>query len=203
MFMKCIPTGMFGSNCYIIADKSEGIIIDPGVSSEDISEVATNAGLRISYIILTHTHIDHICNMDAVRDQTGGKVLVHEADAAALSDHWFNGSALFGKPVTFRKPDAFVKDGDILTIGDMKIEIIHTPGHTPGGICIKAENSIFSGDTLFRRSIGRTDLGNGDYNQIISSIKNKLLTLDTSTKVYPGHGEATTIGYEREHNPFL
>lgn len=194
---------MFGSNCYLVGDGGEGIIIDPGVKSGDIVKAAADLKLAIKYIILTHTHIDHICSVDQLREASGGKVLAHEADAPALTDFWLNGSAIFGKAESYKAPDIFVKDGDLLTAGNVEFMIIHTPGHTPGGICIKTGDNIFTGDTLFKLSIGRTDLGNGDYNSIMNSIKNKLMSLGDETIVYPGHGASTTIGYERRHNPFI
>jgi len=203
MVYKRLPTGMYSSNCYIIGDNGEGIIIDPGANADEIIKAVGETGLNIKYIVLTHAHIDHICSMEAVRERLGAKVLVHEADAAALTDPRLNGSALFGLNYSFNSADETLKDGDVLDIGGLRFEIIHTPGHTPGGICVKVDNSIFTGDTLFRMSIGRTDLGNGDYDQIISSITNRLMTLDEEVVVYPGHGTSSTIGYEKKNNPFI
>jgi len=203
MILKCIPTGMFASNCYVFGDNGEGVIIDPGAGEKDIMDVVEKTGLKIKYIILTHGHLDHICTVDKVRDKTGAKVLVHESDAAALTDSRLNGSAAFGMAVAYGSADEYLKDGDILDVGGLKLEIIHTPGHTSGGICVKVGNSIFTGDTLFRLSIGRTDLGDGDYGLIINSIKNRLMTLEDDTIVYSGHGTSSTIGYERKHNPFI
>jgi len=203
MVLKCIPTGMLDSNCYIVGDSGEGAIIDPGANEDDIMEEVGKAGLRIKYIILTHGHLDHIYSVDAVREKTGAAVAVHENDANALTDSRYNGSALFGMDVAFRKADKLLKDGDVLEVGRLKLEILSTPGHTPGGICIKAGNCVFTGDTLFRLSIGRTDFENGNYEDLMHSIKSKLMTLKDDTVVYPGHGRPSTIGYERRHNPFL
>lgn len=203
MIFKRLPTGMLASNCYLVGDSGEGAVIDPGADSRDILKMVEEAGVKVKYIILTHVHLDHICSVDRVREKTGAKVAVHEADAAALLDSRTNGSTLFGLDNTFGKADILLKDGDILELGGLKLEIIHTPGHTPGGICIKAGNSVFTGDTLFRMSIGRTDLGNGDYDDIMVSLKDRLMKLDDDTVVYPGHGASSTIGYERKHNPYV
>ncbi len=203
MKYKRLTTGMLSSNCYIIGDRGEGVVIDPGAGCDEILDAALEIGLSVKYIILTHSHIDHMCSMEELCDRTGAKVLVHKDDAAALGDARYNGSALFGMVKRFKSPDLLLKDGDIIKVGDMELSIIHTPGHTPGGICIKAEDKLFTGDTLFKTSIGRTDLGNGDYDDIIASIKNKLMVLDDETIVCPGHGSASTIGYERQHNPFI
>lgn len=203
MIFKCIPTGMLSSNCYVIGDLGEGVVIDPGTECDEIVEAASGNGLEIKYIILTHAHLDHICSVDKLRGKTNAKVLIHEADADALLDSRLNGSALFGLSNTFRVADILLKDGDVFYAGGLKLEIIHTPGHTPGGICIKAGNCIFTGDTLFRMSIGRTDLGNGSYDDLISSISGRLMKEGDDTVIYPGHGASSTIGYERKNNPFV
>lgn len=203
MILKRLPTGMFGSNCYIIGQNLEALVIDPGTSVEEIMETLNNLRLRVKYIILTHVHIDHICAIDDLKDLTGAQTAVHELDGAALYDSISNGSAMFGEAKTFKPADILLKDGDTLDVGGLKVEIIHTPGHSPGGICIKVENNVFSGDTLFKMSIGRTDLGNGNYSDIINSIKSRLMTLENDVAVYPGHGSYTDIGYERKNNPYL
>lgn len=203
MILKRLPTGMLTSNCYIIGDNGEGIIIDPGADSHDILEMSNQNNLKIKYIILTHAHIDHIISVDKIRYKLEAKVLLHVDDATSLSNSWLNGSKLFGLEKTFKEADMLVKDGDIVRAGGLEFEIIHTPGHTPGGICIKTKDIIFTGDTLFRMSIGRTDLGNGDQDALMNSINKKLMNLDDKTLVYPGHGTATTIGYERKNNPFV
>lgn len=203
MLLKRLPTGILQSNCYIIGEKTKGAVIDPGVSASEIIRAADDMGLEIIYIILTHTHFDHIKFMDDLRDRAGAKVLAHEADAPALSDSWLNGSVLFGQSETFREADKLLKDGDIIDVDGISLEVIHTPGHTPGSICIKANNWLFTGDTLFRMSIGRTDLGNGSHEDIMRSITQVLMKLDDDTVVYPGHGTSSTIGFERKHNPFI
>jgi hydroxyacylglutathione hydrolase len=203
MILKRLPTGMLSSNCYILGDNREGVVIDAGADTGEIMAAVASTGLKIKYIILTHAHIDHIVSMDSLRVKTGAKVLVHEKDAAALEDNMVNGAAAFGVGITLGNSDVNVKDGDTVEVGGLKLEIIHTPGHSPGSMCIKVGDSLFTGDTLFRTSIGRTDLPGGNYGEIMNSLKNKLMRLDEDIKVYPGHGGSTTIGYEKKHNPFV
>jgi glyoxylase-like metal-dependent hydrolase (beta-lactamase superfamily II) len=203
MFLKKLGTGMFASNCYIIGDNGEGAIIDPGAKSQDIMDIIHQQRLTVKYIILTHAHIDHIVSMEELRQKLSAKVLVHKDDAKSLSDPLYNESALFGLRTVFNDADTLLKDGDTITVGGIKLEIIHTPGHTPGGICIKTGNCLFTGDTLFRMSIGRTDLGNGDGGMLSDSLQNKLMMLEDDTVVYPGHGASSTIGYERLNNPYV
>lgn len=203
MVYKRLNTGMLGSNCYLIGDNGEGAIIDPGAKSKDILNMVAESGLKIKYIILTHAHLDHICSMDKIRDELGALVAVHEKDAEALCDSWANGAYLFGSNETYRPADILLKDGQVLKVGNLDLEIIHTPGHTEGSICIKAGNKLFTGDTLFNMSVGRTDLGRGDHGDLMNSIKNKLLVLDNNVEIYPGHGTSSTIGYEKENNPFI
>jgi hydroxyacylglutathione hydrolase len=203
MILKRLPTGMLASNCYIMGNDNEGVIIDPGANSEDILEMVRQTGLNIKYIILTHAHVDHIVSVDEIRYKLKAKVLIHQDDGESLSNPLHNGSNLFGIKKTFDPADILLKDKDIINLEDLRLEVIHTPGHTPGGICIKAKDNLFTGDTLFRMSIGRTDLGDGDNDDLMNSIRNELMTLDDKTVVYPGHGTATTIGYERKYNPFI
>lgn len=203
MIYKRLSTGMLGSNCYIIGDNGVGVIIDPGADTAEIMTAVEETGLKIEYILLTHAHIDHICSMDSVREKTGAKVAVHRLDAGALADAWKNVSKLMGLNVTFKDADLILEDGSSISVGGLELEIIHTPGHTPGCICIKAGNTIFTGDTLFRMSVGRTDFTNGSQEDLVDSIKNKLFTLDEEMTVYPGHGTSSTIGYEKKHNPYV
>lgn len=163
-----------------------------------------NDRLKVQYIILTHSHIDHILYMDELREITGAPVLIHSAEADCTANRWMNGAAIFGVDKQNGRPDRTVKDGEVLKLGASGLlEIIHTPGHSPGGICIKVGNAVMTGDTLFQSSIGRTDIGNGDINTLLDSIRNKLFTLSEDTVVYPGHGATTTIGREIAGNPYV
>lgn len=203
MYIKCLSTGMFGSNSYIIGNNGLGAVIDAGVDAAEIADEAQKAELEIKYIILTHAHIDHIAYGYDLKKITEAELFIHEEDAPLLKQPRLNGSILIGTPRTFDDADILLKDGQILRLGETELEIIHTPGHTPGGICIKAGDSVFTGDTLFQMSIGRTDLGAGNYIELMNSIREKLLRLDDNIVVYPGHGPSTTIGIERKCNPYI
>lgn len=197
--------GTFGTNCYIIActETGESAIIDPGADEPWLAETLAANGLEPDAILLTHGHLDHISGIAAVQRLTEASVAIHGEDAPMLSDPRRNGSALFGMPVTAPAPDRLLQDGDEVRVGNLRLTVIHTPGHTPGGCCFYTEGHLFTGDTLFAGSIGRTDLAGGNYGTLIQSIKSKLLGLPAETVVYPGHGPSTTIDDEREHNPFL
>lgn len=203
MFFKRLPTGMLASNCYILADKGMGLVIDPGAKARDILEMIREANISIEYIILTHAHIDHIVSVDEIKGELNAKVMIHRDDAPSLGDPVKNGSKLFGLEKVFAPADVLLSHGDIIQVGGMELEIIHTPGHTPGGICIKEKDTLYTGDTLFRMSVGRTDLGDGDQNALNDSLKNRIMPLPDDTIIYPGHGTLTTIGYERKYNPFI
>mgnify|MGYP000209009179 CR=1 FL=1 len=218
MILKAIITGILDSNCYIIEDGGEAAVIDPGTDAEDIMQVLKEHGLALKYIIYTHGHFDHVCEGDRLRSLTGAKVAAHEDEARILENPVLNGSAIFRSARRMDGADILVKDADALKLGNTDLEIIHTPGHTPGGICILARNAdtavdsgcigagtsdcIFTGDTLFRLSVGRTDLGAGDPGLLSASL-DRLMELGDDVRVFPGHGSATTIGYERENNPWL
>jgi glyoxylase-like metal-dependent hydrolase (beta-lactamase superfamily II) len=193
--------GPLGTNCYVIHDKRsmKGAIIDPGDHDPEIAEYIRDNGIEIEYILNTHGHADHI----KANAFYGYPVLLHELDEECLSDPTRNLSFLSGAEIEPVSPHKLLKDGDIITLGELKLQVIHTPGHTPGGICIKAEEVLFSGDTLFYEGIGRTDIPGGDHELIIRSIKGRLMTLPGEVKVFPGHGPETTIEHERKNNPFL
>jgi len=203
MIIEAIHNGMFGSNCYIAGDNGHGILVDAGVAAEKVKRFVDRINITIDYIVLTHGHIDHICHISQLRQLFKCPVLIHEKDLKALADPALNGSLLFGLPKEFEPADILLKHGDTIESMTMRFEIIHTPGHTPGSICIKTGDILFTGDSLFKLSIGRTDLGFGNHDQLLKSIKTRLLTLNESTKVYPGHGAATEIGYEKKFNPLI
>lgn len=198
MILECIPRGIFSSNCYITGDNKEGIIIDPGCDPAEIMDVVRKNNIDIKYIIITHGHLDHLFSVDEVREKTGAEVLIHENDAGKLTDPAQNDALGYGLGKACKEADRLLKDGDKIEVGGLSFEIIHTPGHSAGSICIKVGDMIFTGDTLFNMGIGRTDLGDGDLNTLLSSIAKKLMKYDDKVVVYPGHGESTTIGLERK-----
>ncbi|MGI6468843.1 MAG: MBL fold metallo-hydrolase [Syntrophomonadaceae bacterium] len=206
MILKRVEVSSMAVNCYIVGceETNEVAVIDPGGNARGILRVLESNGLKAVYIINTHGHIDHIGANRAIKDATGAKVLIHKNDAKMLTNAVSNFSFMMGRQVTSPPAEQFIDEGDIIKIGNtVELKVIHTPGHSPGGICLMTDNIIFSGDTLFYGSIGRTDFPGGSYRDLISNIKNKLLCYDDDVVVYPGHGPATTIGFERKRNPFL
>lgn len=205
MIVEKLSSGVYGANCYIVASENtkDGIVIDPADNTEGLLELIKNKDLNIKYIILTHGHGDHIGGIKELKESTNSEILIHKEDKEMLENKELNLSSQMPMVTVEIKPDKVLEDGEIIDFGSLKAEIIHTPGHTKGCICIKIDNNIFTGDTLFKGSIGRTDLYGGSYESIISSIKDKLMAYDDETKVYPGHGPMSTIGYERNTNPFL
>lgn len=203
--------GEFATNCYIIADpdSNAAAVVDPGEPDPWITRTLAENGLKAELILLTHGHLDHIGGVTWLSRQTGAPVLVHRDDAPYLTDANLNGSAYFGSPIIAQPPDKLLSDGDEIAVGSLRLKVIHTPGHTPGGVCFYLAPSggqkgqLLAGDTLFAGSVGRTDLPGGSHTQLIQSIREKLLPLPPDTMVYPGHGPATTIGDEKAYNPFL
>ncbi len=203
MEIKCFNTGIFGSNTYIVWENNEGVIIDAGVSDEEIMEFIKGNDIKVRYIILTHGHIDHVYYADSIREQTAAKVIIHKNDYKALTDPALNGTLMFGSATSFKEADETVEDRDEITAGKLKFEVIHTPGHSSGSMCLKVSDKLFSGDTLFYLGYGRTDLGDGNQDELDNSFRNKLLKLDDSIEVFPGHGSSTTIGFERKNNQYI
>ena len=204
MIVDKLVVGPFASNCYIVGSPSdkEGMIIDPGDKAKEILKKVEDLGLDIKLIVLTHGHIDHTGALKEVKEATGAEVAIHGDDARSLRRQLL--SVIFGLFYpTPPPPDRLLKDGDSIDVGDLHFVVLHTPGHTPGGICLLGQGVVFSGDTLFNYSIGRTDLPGGSYSKLMNSIQTKLMTLPDNTVVYPGHGDETTIGAERRGNPYL
>ncbi len=205
MIFEAMAVGSYMSNCYIVGSEKtkEAAIIDPGAEFKRIDDKIKDLELVPKMIILTHAHGDHIGAVSELIDKYHIPVYIHEDDAKALVDSNINlTKILFRKEVTIN-PDVKLKDGDKIILSDLEFEIIHTPGHTPGGISIKVENIMMTGDTLFNHSIGRTDFPGGSFDQIIDSIRNKIFKYDDETIVYPGHNSPTTIESEKIGNPFL
>lgn len=197
--------GPFATNCYVVAcpQTSKAMVIDPGQPDPWIKRVVSQYGLTVETIFLTHGHVDHIGGVEWVKSWTGAPVVIHEGDSRYLTSPALNGSAMWPPEVIAPKADRLIRGGETITLGTLSFKVLHTPGHTPGGVSLYTPGHVIAGDTLFAGSIGRTDLVGGNHAQLIRAIKEKLLPLPDDTVVYPGHGETTTIGDEKEYNPFL
>lgn len=200
-----LEVGNLGANCYIVyCEKTlKGAVIDPGGNGQDIINILKREKIQTLAIINTHGHADHIGDNDKIKEYSGAPVLIHEKDAAMLISPQKNLSLYIGQSLICKPADRLLADGDTIQVGEMELQVLHTPGHTSGGICLKINEVVFSGDTLFEQSVGRSDFPGGSHNQLIKSIKEKLLILTDTTKIFPGHGAETTIGYERYNNPFI
>ncbi len=191
----------FYMNCYVLEDAGHAMVIDPGEATREL--IDSLQGLKVDMVLNTHCHIDHVGGNQALVTLTGAPLVCHKADLSLLKNVEMQGQ-MFGVPVTPSPfPDRFIEEGDIITLGSMELKVLHTPGHAPGHIVLLGDGFVIGGDVLFAGSIGRTDLPGGDHNQLLASIRDKLLPLPDETKVYCGHGPSTTIGEERRSNPFL
>lgn len=201
IFLHRFIVGPLEVNCYLLADSVTGksCLIDPGADPDNIKKFLAKNNFKPEFIINTHGHGDHI----AANGSFGIPIYIHDLDRDFLTDPDMNLSRMFIFSVVSPKASRLLKDGDVVELGSTRLDIIHTPGHTPGSISIKAANIIFTGDALFAGSIGRTDFSYGDQNLLMNSIEKKLMVFDDDTIIYPGHGERSTIGEERRNNPFL
>ncbi|MCK4365971.1 MAG: MBL fold metallo-hydrolase [Thermoplasmatales archaeon] len=197
--------GPLMSNCYIVWDekKKQGVIIDPGDDPQDILDRVKELGITIKYILATHGHFDHVGGVALLRQNLNAEFLAHEKDFFFIED---------GKNAANRwnvdieqppRPDRFIKEGDKIKFGEFELEVLHTPGHSPGGVSFLYDRMLFGGDTLFQGSIGRTDFRQGSFEVLSNSIKKRLYTLPDDTIVYTGHGPVTTIGDEKKYNAFV
>lgn len=205
MNIHTLPLGPFQQNTRILFDGRAALIIDPGAQADIIYNYIRNNSLEVKAILLTHAHFDHVGALDEIREHYDVSVYMHK-DEQVIFDYVPQQAKMFQLNITHLKPVThFIEDGEILNLLGQEVHVIHTPGHTPGGVCyyFKNESFVVVGDTLFLNSIGRTDLPGGNYEQIIDSIKSKLLTLPESTVVMSGHGDNSLIGNEKRGNPFL
>lgn len=204
--IKTLVVGMIRTNCYVIENTSlkEAVIIDPADESSRIISYLQDNDLVCKAILLTHGHFDHIMAAEDIVEFSGAKIYIHEEEASLVMDPEKNASLYFRRNYSLT-PDIRMKDSQILQLAGFEIKVIHTPGHTAGGVCyhMPLYNILFSGDTLFHTSIGRFDFPTGNKTQLITSINTRLLTLKDETIVYPGHGQSTSIGFEKENNHYL
>ena len=205
MIIKNIVVGPLEVNCYILGceDTKEAAIIDPGENADEIISNIEKEGLNPKFIINTHAHFDHIGGVKVIQDHFKIDFILHEGDLFLVENASEQATAFGLKPISKPVVNKNATNGEKVNLGNKSITVIHTPGHSPGGVCYYSGNNVFVGDTLFAGSIGRTDLPGGSYDTLINSIKENLFPLGDSTIVYPGHGPSTTIGNEKEHNPFL
>ena len=205
VIIRKLELGPFASNCYIVGSESnrDGMIIDPGTMADEILLHVKEADLQIKVIVLTHGHMDHTGALAAVKKATGAEVAVHAEDAPYLHAGRPTAQGGGSSPEEDTTPDRLLKEGDVIDLGEYHFKVLHTPGHTPGGICLLEDGVVFTGDTLFQFSVGRTDFPGGSHDLLIENIKTKLMILPDDTKVCPGHGPDTTVAIERRINPFL
>ena len=201
MIIETIVVGMMETNCYIVGDEftKEVFIIDPGSDYKKIKNIIDAGGLKPQAVINTHGHGDHI----GADNEFSLPIWIHGSDAEFLQDPSKNLSGAFGFLLKTKAASRILKEGEVLTAGKVKLEVIHTPGHTPGSICLKGDGVVFTGDTLFCEGIGRTDFAYGSEECILRSVNEKLFILPDDYAVYPGHGPSTSIGHEKKNNPFI
>ncbi|MEG0829006.1 MAG: MBL fold metallo-hydrolase [Anaerovoracaceae bacterium] len=202
-----LPSGPLAVNTYLVVDETtnKGFIVDPGGHNTKLTQMVNSENIDIEYIILTHGHGDHTGGVKQhMQDFPNAKLAASIEEKAMLADADMNMSTMvFSVPITFVEADLWVKNGDTLKIGNMELKFIHTPGHSPGGMCILVDNVLFSGDTLFCQSVGRTDFPGCSFDDLKESIHKKLFVLPDDTKVFPGHMGTTSIGFEKRNNPFV
>lgn len=205
MIVETLAVGPLQVNCYLVAcpRTKHALIIDPGDEGDRILDLVQKLGVQVKMVINTHGHFDHVGANHQVIAATGVELCMHREDLPLLKMAATQAKS-YGLPsVESPDPKRFLGNGDLVEIGDLSFEVIHTPGHSPGGICLYGEGHLFSGDTLFAGSIGRTDLPGGDMKQLLGHIRSQLMVLPDATIVHPGHGPDSTIGREKSVNPFL
>ncbi|MFZ5448126.1 MAG: MBL fold metallo-hydrolase [Thermodesulfobacteriota bacterium] len=207
MIQKGLTVGLLEVNCYILGDEEtkEAVVIDPGGDEDEILEVLNYNKFQLKLIIDTHGHFDHVDANQPLKDATGAKIAIHEADAQMLAQPSAEAMFFTGNRLRLSQPDILLKENDILTFGHYRLKVLHTPGHTPGGISLVLEDHpyVYVGDLLFAGSIGRTDFPGGNYDSLINAVRTKIFPLGDNYTVYPGHGPVTTVAQERKYNPFF
>lgn len=207
MIVKRFTVGPLGTNCYIVIceDSKEAMVIDPGIHEDEYETVLDRVirDVKVRYIVNTHGHFDHIMGNRVLKEKTGASTMIHRADRAMLTDPSLNLSWMLGLRIVSPPTDIFLEDGTTFAVGDYRFKVIHTPGHSRGSISILGDGIVFTGDTLFAGSIGRTDLPGSSFNDLIRSLLDRLMRLPDETKVYPGHGPQSLIGVEKQNNPYI
>lgn len=196
MNIEKLALGMFQANCYVVSEGSEAFLVDPGDRPKEVLDHLEEHGLKLRFILLTHGHVDHVNGVDGIIEKLPVPVYLHPQDRSAID----SGTRIFGELASSTIP---VHDGMLIPFDQHEIKVIETPGHTGGGVSYLIGAHLFAGDTLFRHSIGRSDLPGGDYDQLIRSVRGKLYQLPDETIVYAGHEEETTIGHEKKYNMFV
>ncbi|APH20760.1 MBL fold metallo-hydrolase [Clostridium botulinum] len=199
MDIKTIPVGIYNANCYLLIDQDKCAIIDPGGDPEDIIKIIEDNNLIPKFILLTHGHIDHVGGVEAIKDEYNIPFYINRKDEDLIKEAEY----IFGNFGKYKNADEYLVEGKEFQLANLKIKAIETPGHSPGGMSFLVNNVIFTGDTLFRESIGRSDFIGGSHNTLINSIQSKITVLDPDIYVLPGHGPQSTIGYEKDNNPFF
>lgn len=204
MIVKRLQAGVYAANCYIIhTEDGDGLVVDPAGDVDEIVKYLEDSSVKVGAIVLTHGHGDHIGGVLELKELLDVPVMVHSDDEDMVKNSALNLSTSMPMGEVNFKPDILLNDGDEIPLGDRVVKVIHTPGHTKGGVCILVDGILITGDTLFQGSIGRTDLYGGDFDILMKSIVEKLMILPDDTVVYPGHGGPSTIGVERRNNPFI
>lgn len=198
-----IPLGSFQTNCYIVHNNKIATIIDPGFSSDTVIKILEDNNLQPEKIILTHGHGDHIGAVRGLKNKYNISVIAHKNEKEILNNSKLNLSEVMETGAIEIDADEYVVDGDIIEISDMEFKVLYTPGHTIGGMCLYIDKYLFSGDSIFQYSIGRTDFPTGDYDTLINSIKTKIYTLPDETIILSGHGETTSVEFEKQYNQFV
>ena len=207
MIQKGLTVGLLEVNCYILGDEEtkEAVVIDPGGDEEEILEALKYAELNLKYIIDTHGHFDHVDANQPLKEATGAKIAIHEADAQMLSQPSAEAMFFTGNRARVSQADLLLKEDDLISFGPYRLKVLYTPGHTPGSISLVLEGFpyVYVGDLLFAGSIGRTDFPGGSFDNLIQAVRTKIFPLGDRYAVYPGHGPVTTVGQERKYNPFF